>query len=62
MIKVIAIRKRADGTEWENEWMRGIATPEEANRVMNGMRGQDGIIDGYWDDEEPAAAPIGREA
>lgn len=55
MLKVIAIRKTADGTRWQNEFLRGIATHAEAERVYQHMLGQDGIVDGYAipEDQEP---------
>lgn len=52
MFKVIAIREKTDGTRWQNEWMRGIPTAAEASAAVGLMLGQDGIVDGYWDDED----------
>lgn len=54
-IKVMAIRKREDGTRWQNEFLRGIPTYQEAESVYKHMLGQDGIVDGYAipEDQEP---------
>lgn len=61
-LRVMAVRLREDGTRWQNEWMRGITSPAEANRVIGSMLGQDGIVDGYWlrEDEEPY--PLNQDA
>jgi hypothetical protein len=61
-IKVMAIRLRTDGTRWQNEWLRGIQTPGEANRIIGGMLGQDGIVDGYWLGEEEPPYPLEQDA